>query len=296
MGFAEIIVIVGCAALAIAFVLNASVHPPRASATRRWIAKRQAPITPAVGTVVERRLAQRSFASGIGALIGLAIAIGLLRTVGADTPTLGVWVVVILTIAGGAVGLGVPAFHSAVRPVTGIIRVAHSSAARISDFINPTAVRLVRGSAALAVIAALVSALLPFWRGPGFGPDRSGAVWVGLVALLLSWAAAEFAVRRLLDQPQPSAGAVELVWDDAIRGQLFGDLFSIPCSLAIAAAALSALADASTVPAPYWTFPFLIGILLVTPITMVTALVVLVLGNGAVQSRRSAAIAAAQGV
>lgn len=290
-----IAVVVFLTTCSVVSVLTATIRRLRIRCTRRWITKQQAPITQDVGVVVERRLAQRSLASGIASLIGLGVGIGLLLTVGPDSPDLGFWFVIVFGIAGGAVGSGIPAFHAAVRPVFGTVRVAHSSAGQVGDFVNPTAVRLIRGSAALAALTALTAALLPFWRSPGFGPDGAGKVWVGFAVLVLMWAAAEFAIRRILDQPRSSANAVELVWDDAIRSQLIADLLAVPCSLAIGAAALAALADASTVPAPVWTFPFLIGIFIVTPITIANAIVVMCLGERDAQSRRRNAIAAFQG-
>lgn len=295
MSFDVIIAIVLCAAVAFALVVTAANGSLRVNSTRRWINKRYAPITPALGAAIERRLAQRLLASGIGSLIGLVAAIFLVLAVGRDIPTLAVWAVIILTIVGWSVGEGVPALRAAVRPVLGTIRVAHSSAAQIGDFINPIAVRLLRGVIVLVSLAALVSALLPFWRGPGFGTGESGAVWVVLALLLLSWAAAEFAVRRLIAQPQASAHPVELIWDDAIRSQQVYDLYCLPGSLAIGTGALATIPIEAAMLAPDWTVPFMVGISLVGQIAILTGLIMICLCNGVVQSRRrTAAITAAQ--
>jgi hypothetical protein len=199
----------------------------------KWIREQRAPITEELAAEVENvRWRQRTGAL-LGALLGLAVALPV--AVAFDPADdeglilgLAVWIVpIMLTGVGrctsGAIG--------AIREVRGPVRVAHPSAARLSDFVTRTGLAAVRIEVlGIVAIAVLAIRRLP-WNGFGFGPGGSGFVWAAVGLVTLSWVVAEMVAGQLVARPQPSADAAALFWRETLRGERLRDVYLLPASL-----------------------------------------------------------------
>lgn len=217
-------------ACAIAYLVSTlpSVRPARA---RRWAARHGLPTTDDVLERVGQGRAGRGRAIGIGTLaVAWPAFLGLaLMGPGLGDVTRG-FLLAVLTILGSCVGVVLYAFRTAGRGPVGPVRVAHSTAPRLQEFARPALMVCIRVTTAVGMAAAVLAGLL----------SGSGAAWTTAIAVALGWSAAELAAARLIRAPQRSSRAVDLDVDDALRGELVRDLYSLPAVLALVAAATGA--------------------------------------------------------
>lgn len=262
-------------------------------ATRRWAARQQLPVRPEDLVWIARRRTARALSYSAGALAGLLATLPIRLAVPAlAQPPLQVWGWAVLAITGGAVGLAEHALRASFPRRDRTLRVAHSSAPQLGDYISPGVVRMTRALAGMSALAALVSGLLPVWRDSGFGVDQSGPVWAGLAVLVVGWVFSEVVSRRIVASPQPEGDPLDLAWNDALRSEQVRDAFSIPTSLSIVAAGLAALPADSAVPGPAWTLVPTIALLAWLMLTLVVAMTLAAVSVVPVTSRRRAAILA----
>lgn len=268
-----------------------SVGPLNRVATRRWAARQGLPVRPEDLSWVARRRTLRSLSFAVGALVGLMANLPARLAVSAlDQPPLQVWSWAVLAITGGAVALAGHGLQASRPRGHRTLRVAHTSAPQLTDYISPGVLGATRALVGLTALAALVSGLLPVWRGTGLGVDESGPVWVGLALLLTGWVFAELVGRRIVASPQPEVDPLDLAWNDALRSEQVRDAFSVPTSLSIVAAGLAALPADSAVPGPSWTLVPTLALLAWLFSTLVVALALAAISVAPVTSRRRAAV------
>ncbi|ROP45730.1 hypothetical protein [Pseudokineococcus lusitanus] len=139
---------------------------------------------------------------------------------------------VALLLAGRATASALVAGHQALQqPVLGAPRVARVRSPHLADYVphpETGAVRLVVGlsAAAAAGLAVAASVGRVAWSVVVAPAAAAAVLVVALVAL-------ELVCRRVLAQQQPAGSALELAWDDVLRGQLLRDLVSLPLLLAL---------------------------------------------------------------
>lgn len=269
------------------------VAPLNRYATRGWAARQGLPVRPEDLSWITHRRTARALSFAAGAVAGLLATLPARLAVPAlAQPPLQVWSWAVLAIIGGAVALAGHALRSSRPRGDRTLRVAHSSAPQLTDYISPRVLVTTRALVGLSALAALVSALLPVWRGTGLGVDESGPVWVGLAVLLSGWVFAELVGRRIVAGPQPEVDPLDLAWNDAVRSEQVRDAFSVPISLSIVAAGLAALPADSAVPGPSWTLVPTMALLAWLLLTLVLALVLAAVSVVPVTSRRRAAVLA----
>lgn len=262
-------------------------------ATRRWAGRQGLPVRPEDLAWIARRRTARALSFAGGALVGLLATLPTRLAVPALAQSpLQVWSWAMLAITGGAVALAVQALRSTRPRGDRTLRVAHSSAPQVTDYISPGVVRTTRALVGLNALAALVSGLLPVWRGSGFGVDESGPVWFGLAVLLAGWLFAELVGRRIVASPQPEGDPLDLAWNDALRSEQVRDAFSVPASLSIVAAGLAALPAESTVLGPAWTVVPTVALLAWMVLTLITSAILAAVSVVPVTSRRRGAVLA----
>lgn len=137
-----------------------------------------------------------------------------------------------LLLAGRATASALVAGHQALQPpVLGAPRVARVRSPHLADYVphrETGAVRLLvalSGAAALGLAVAGAAGRVP-WSVVVAPAAAAVVLVVALVAL-------QVVCRRVLAQQQPAGSALELAWDDVLRGQLLRDLVSLPLLLAL---------------------------------------------------------------
>ena len=205
----------------------------RFSAT--WIREQAAPITPDLRKEVEDARWHRQVGMLVGGLVGLTVAVVLIRRFGFydDRGVFLTFVAFLVPLVLMTVGSNVASLVNALHDVEGTVRVAHSWAPRLTDFVNRPGLVVVRIAALILCGLALAATQVPTWQGFGFGEDQSGYAWCVLAALVLIWAGSELVARRLVEQPQPSGNAIALYWRNAVRGERLGEVCSLPASLGL---------------------------------------------------------------
>ena len=229
----------------------------------------------------EAREVRRALALGVGILLTGLVVLGL-SLAGVERGVLDGWFFFSLMVALAALCLALVEIWWPGVPVDGP-RAARMSTPRLGDYLPPL-VR--RGYAALLTfgVAAVAGALLlgrtrwfdeaTLWRS---------ALPVLLVVLpvlaLLTW----WAVRRVLEAPQPARDETELYWQDVVRASTLSNLLVPPAVAALMGllAAGNALDDAASVAAertgevgPAWTLVFVVAGY-VTPLVLVGVLLAL---------------------
>ena len=235
----------------------------------RWIRDQGAPITPDLRAEVETTRWRQHIGSLIGAAVGLAVAVPLIRRVSFDDDRslflsmVALFVPIVLM----TVGSNVSSLMSALQDVGGTVRVAQSWAPRMSDFGDRAGLVTVRITTLTLLGAAVAAVRLPSWQGFGFDDDQSGYAWCILVGLVVVWTTSELMTRRLVAQPQPSGDATTLFWRSAIRGERVTEVFMLPASLGLLILTLISLTLPRTRgPADEVMWDLLMGLMVVIPI------------------------------
>lgn len=173
------------------------------------------PLTDTVAGPVVARIRRRQRGMMIGGIVAIvAAALAAMFIDGAET--LGPLVV---GIAGTGAGFGGAWALAAYRPEPTSDRpvIARVRSVTLADYLMPgERFALIATPAALALGALAGTALL--WQLPA--EVRGGRVLLGIAGsafALLTWAAAIFAMRRVLAAPARSGSDLELAWDDAER-------------------------------------------------------------------------------
>lgn len=274
------------AAVSGGYLATASIAPWRRASTRRWMRRHAHPATPELVEFVDRQRSPRSRAVGLGGLLGtMACAVILLLGAPGLPDPLPVWLLLSTTVAGSCLGVGGHALLVAARRVDGPTRVAHAKAAGLERYVRRGPLLAIRTTAALAVAASVVAGSLPLWSGSGLGP---GVAWGGLALLLVGWAGSELLARALVDRPQPAGSAAELLWRDALRGELVRDLYSTPAVLAVVALALAAAPAAYASAYPGWAGPVVVGLFVAMVVGYLGLLVVALIMMLSTNPRRPA--------
>lgn len=240
------------------YLAAAVIAPWRRAFNRRWMQRHALPSTPELATLVEQQRSRRSWALGLGGLLGTAMGVVILVLGRSALPDpLPVWLLLTAAVAGSGLGVGGHALLVATQRVAGPTRVAQAEAAGLDQYVRRGPLLAIRAAATIAAAALVVAGSLPIWSGSGLGPV---VAWGGVALLLVGWAGTEVLVRRLVARPQPAESTAELAWRDALRGELVRDLFSIPAVLAMVGSALAATPAAYSLSYPDWAVPVVLGL------------------------------------
>lgn len=245
---------------------------PLSSSFRSWqvdsLARRVAArVRPGLRPVLEAKLTRTTRCVGVGLLLG-GVVLLLVALLWPGEPPLddGGWLVISLMVVLGAAGTVVAELWRPGVPGEGP-RAARTRVPAFSDYVPGPAILLTAGLVAAGLLGLLGTLLLGgsrwfsaqvLWRSP------VPVLAVALVVLtLLSW----WAVRRVLDAPQPAADQTELYWQDALRAHTLTGLLTplalvallgiSVCGVALDAAASQAAAEAGQV-GPVWSLALLI--------------------------------------
>ena len=139
---------------------------------------------------------------------------------------------VALLLAGRATASALVAGHQALQPpVLGAPRVARVRSPHLADYVPSPETGAVRLLVGLSVAAAV---------GVSVAASTGRVAWSVVVApvaaaavLVVALVVLRLVCRRVLAQQQPAGSALELAWDDVLRGQLLRDLVSLPLLLAL---------------------------------------------------------------
>lgn len=191
------------------------------------------------------RLLRRDLAAACGGLVAavlvLAVVLVARAVEGVDElrpPPEAAWVPLLVAVAsllaGRALASVLVAAHQAFQPpVLGASRVARARSPRLVDYVPRLELGVVRLLVGLTVAAAAVTALAASQgRVPWTAVREPAVASVVLVAVLV---ALDVVSRRVLAQQQPAGDALELAWDDVLRGQLLRDLATLPLALGLVA-------------------------------------------------------------
>lgn len=199
-----------------------------------WISQRSAIITPASRAEVETVRWRRRTASYLASLIGLLI-VGALAFVWWDPYGdrdsflgLGIWIVPIALVSlgrSGATALG------AAREVRGPVRVAHSRAPRITDYVSRSGLVMSRITSTLVICYGVAVLSAPLWPGVQVRHSDPSSVWVLLATVTICCVASEVLARKIVHQPVVSSDGESLFWLDQLRGEQLGEICSLPASV-----------------------------------------------------------------
>ncbi|GAB3403315.1 hypothetical protein GCM10027515_14100 [Schumannella luteola] len=218
------------AALAVAAGLLLIVFPATAAGRARnadaYARRLGLAIPPQMQQLIERRLARRGRAAGVGVLLGAvaAVPVALLTPEGESrwahlVPAAGVFALVASVVA------AVAALVLRERPGEGM-RVARSTEVRLDDYVAPFELNFQRAVVALGLLGALVG-IFAVALQPTLLTTSGAFIATGLVGLVAA-VAFEVIARRLVDAPQPAGSPAELAWNDALRTLGIRDLMLVP--------------------------------------------------------------------
>ncbi|WP_181010068.1 hypothetical protein [Ornithinimicrobium sufpigmenti] len=259
---------------------------PLSSGFRHWqvddLARRVGgQVHPSLRPTMEAKLTRRTLCAGVAMLLG-GVVLLVVALVWPGEPPLddGGWLVISLLVVLGAAGTVVAELWRPGVPGEGP-RAARTVAPGFGDYVPRQAFLLSAGLVAAGLVALVATLSVGgsrwfsaevLWRSP---------VPVLLVALavltLLSW----WAVRRVLDAPQPAADESELYWQDALRAHTLTGLLTplalvallaiSVCGVTLDDAASQVAADAGQV-GPAWSLALLIAGYVVPLVIVVTLL------------------------
>jgi hypothetical protein len=219
------------AGVTVALLLLQSVPGYRSFAARRfghsvWLAMPD----DALLASVERRVARKAVAGGVGGLAALAIMVTGMSALGApaDEGYVATWVIIGGYFAGIAVGSAINALTEprSERAVT----FARAEAVELCDFVAPVERQGARVVVLLAVLLGAVLAVLTARDGEPSSAGLAGAL-VMVALALVSLVVFEIGSRRVLSRGRPAGSPTELAWDDALRAGALRDLVTAPLAL-----------------------------------------------------------------
>lgn len=238
-------------------------------------------VRPGLSSALEAKLTRRTRAVGAAILLG-GVLLLLLAQLGPGEPPLddGGWLVISLLLVLGAAGTVVAELWRPGLPAEGL-RAARTDTPAFGDYVPRPALLLTGGLVAVGLLGLLGTLLLGgsrwfsaqvLWRSP------VPVLAVALVVLtLLSW----WAVRRVLDAPQPAVDQTELYWQDALRAHTLTRLLTPlalvallgigVCGVSLDAAASQAAVEAGQV-GPAWSLALLVAGYVVPLAVVVTLL------------------------
>lgn len=238
-------------------------------------------VRPQLRPALEAKLTRRTLCVGAALVLG-GVVLLVVDLLWPGEPPLddGGWLVISLLVVLGAAGTVVAELWRPGLPADGP-RTARTGTPGFGDYVPRQAALLTGGLVVVGLIGLLGTLLLGgsrwfaaevLWRSPV--PVLAGAL---VVLTLLSW----WAVRRVLDAPQPAVDETELYWQDALRAHtLTGLLTPLAlvallgigiCGVALDAAASQAAAEAGQV-GPAWSLALLVAGYVVPVAVVVTVL------------------------
>lgn len=203
----------------------------RLSAT--WIREQRVPLTPPLRDEIERSRWRHRLGGMIGALVSLALVILVISRLEMDDrldptvmPLLGLLLISLIFAGEGISGLA-----TAVVETRGPVRVAGSRAVRLTDYVAPLGLFLMRAQQLLTIAGAVAAYSL---TAGGTSDPRRLVGTVGVVAGVLgAWSISEWAARRLLAQPLSSADPLALFWRSALRGERARRICGLPAAIGV---------------------------------------------------------------
>ena len=208
-------------------------------------------ITPEVEPVLIARIRSRTRGALVGTLIALIVATASLIAL-PESPDGGMWsglMIIVLTGLGGAVGLCVAEFRSALVSLGDRPRVARAPTPSRADYLStvdlwcgPVAMGI--SGVALAAVAALILVDPDSVRSDASIPSLW---WPGFLLWIVSLASAgvgRILSTRLVGRGQPAGNDMELAWSDALRSWTLRALVQTPalgafCSVVVVLTSVS---------------------------------------------------------
>jgi hypothetical protein len=199
----------------------------------RWIRDKRVPVTPDLVAEIESSRWRQRIGGTVGALVGLAAILPILAGFDVENrmnptvmPVLGVLLVSLIFAGEGVSGLVV-----AIREIRRPVRVAHSRAAQLTDYVVPSGLLFMRAQQVVAITGIVIAC---FWSAEGdSGTARllyAGCVIAGLATM---WLVSEGVARRLVAQPLLSPDPMTLFWRTALRGERLRRICGLPAALGI---------------------------------------------------------------
>lgn len=215
-------------AFAVAAVARVTGPAAQRTAAHAFARRVDLALTDDVAPRVVARLAARDRASGVGALIAVALA-WLWASATDPAQTVGGIVVALAFFLGYAAGSALYGWYESTLPVPAGPRIARATTPTHADYIDPVERLGLRVGAVLAPLLigglAIVDALSD---AIDFGPLPVGAAVVAVVCPLVANVAEALAARLVLARPQVAATPHELAWDDALRARTLRDSLTAP--------------------------------------------------------------------
>ena len=245
-----LLVVAGLLAVVFAWQLRpgAAIGP---NALRETARRAGLAITPEVEPVLIARIRSRTRCALVGTLIALIVATASLIAL-PESPDGGMWsglMIIVLTGLGGAVGLCVAEFRSALVSLGDRPRVARAPTPSRADYLStvdlwcgPVAMGV--SGVALAAVAALILVDPDSVRSDASIPSLW---WPGLLLWIVSLASAgvgRILSTRLVGRGQPAGNDMELAWSDALRSWTLRALVQTPalgafCSVVVVLTSVS---------------------------------------------------------
>lgn len=217
--------------------------------------------TERINASVTRRLRRSSTASALGGVAGYLVSLGILLLSPTPANTIAyTWVVALPAILIGATifDVALAMRDTLFAQPDGTTRMARATAVFLRDYITPWKLYAPPVLLGLATSMVAISATLDGTDASALATSLASTSLPALVTAVLVLLGCAVAVRKILGQPQPVSGVLELAWDDALRADTVrkaGLLATSMSWLALAAAAsgLVAAVDSSLTSTMWFT-------------------------------------------
>lgn len=201
-------------------------------------------LDPDVQPIVERAIAVRLRATGIGASVGLVI--GAANLLGGPFAGFGQWLSFGTVLFGLGLGSAVGAYLARPRPASAGVRVARARDVRLQDYVTPLELTGARVVVGVTVVTATIVAALIAGRPSETTSFASLVIFTTLAAVSLI--VFEVAGRAIVAQPSPADNPTRLAWEDALRADTLRNLVTAPLTFGCAAVALTAVGAFGALP------------------------------------------------